>query len=275
MEALNGYDTMDQEAGEWAFHNITQVIGPLYDEIRASPLASDSELERLSQAMPDGPIDLCSTVMAGMDMTRGALDHIAAYLIISPWHPAPVFHPLLRAALVGTARVLTPLLPADPEVRLANARSVIWLDCDGFHRAAGDLSKFEQMTGVVPPEDIVAEAREQRAALARAGANIGDGALVQRMVQVMGEALADVLPDNGDETQREHAKWMWNFYSGAAHANGWPRLIPELYGDGQTISGNYLGDLFQLTRATQLSLYAVRDRIQPGTAGTTAPVNLQ
>lgn len=89
---------------------IQEVIDPLHDQIGKMSPAEDSELARLNRAVPPGPISLFGTLTAGMDVARGALDHIGLVLTTPDYHPTAVLHPLMRAALIGAARIVTPLL---------------------------------------------------------------------------------------------------------------------------------------------------------------------
>lgn len=274
MGSLSSYRDDDATAGEWACDIISKINRPLHDQIRQTSWAEDSELARLTYALPDRPLSVSGTVMAGMDAATGALEHIARILAGPPPHPTPALHPLLRTALVGAARAATALLPTDPDVRLTNAAAVLWRDADGFRPALSAMSKFKQLQALKPPADLVDAAAEQRTALVAAGGKIPEGILVDRMIQSVANAVTTARPGDDHQTLREHASWMWNLYSGAAHANFWPRIIEPFYGDGNAITGNYLGDLFQVSVATEVGLYAVLDRARPGTAGATSPVDM-
>jgi hypothetical protein len=272
------YTKNDLGAGARALAIIEQVIDPLHDQIRQIPWAEDSELARLKDAVPDGPLNLGGTIVAAMDMARGALDHIRQIMMGSDYHPTAVLHPLIRVALVGAARVVTPLQPTDPDERVRNALSVVWRDADGQHQAFNKLKTFRQL-GLAPDAQLLAAADTQYKELKRLGADIGEGALIQRMIAAVAAALesdiadAPGLPADHAELASEWAHWLWNIYSGSAHAQSWPRLIPDFYGDGTVVSGNFCGDLMEVAAVTQVGLYAVADRVQPASAGTTAEVD--
>lgn len=200
---------------------------------------------------PTGRYRSSGTVMAGMDAATGALEHIASILADPPPHPTPVLHPLLRTALVGAARVVTALLPVDPDVRLANAAAVLWRDADGFRPALNTTSGVKRLPALVPDQALIDAAAAQRDALVAAGGKIQEGEMVNRMVRSTADAVAAARPAADHVMLREHAQWMWTLYSGAAHANFWPRIIEPFYGDGNTIVSTYLGDLFQVSVATR------------------------
>ena len=272
------YTEADREAGARALAIIEQVVDPLHDQIRHVPWVEDSELARLSNAVPAGPLTLSGTLMASMDMARCALDHIRQVMANSDYHPTAVLHPLVRVALVGAARMVTALQPPEPDVRTANALGVVWRDSDGQRQAFNKLKTFRQLS-LAPDAQLLTDADSQYKELKRLGADISEGALIQRMIAAVAVALDSAmagnpgLPREHAELASEWANWLWSIYSGSSHALSWPRLIPEFYGDGIIVTGNFCGDLLEVATVTQLGLYAVVDRIQPGTAGTNAEVD--
>lgn len=264
----------DVEAGLRAIAIIVEVIDPLHNQImRAGDPPTDSEIVRLDQQIPDEPLSFMGTVMAGLDTGRYALDHIALNLHHGqPPHLAPVLHPLMRTALISAARVLTPLLPADPDVRLTNARGVLWRDADGLRPALNQFAEFRRLRAFKPDRALMRKAEAQRNKLKAEGAEVTESQNVARMIAALTDAMA--LSKMDRQVAREDSEWLWNIYSGTSHAQSWARLLPQLYGDGVVITGNFLGDLLQVASLTQIGMWAVIERSRPGTAGTTDPVDL-
>lgn len=264
-------------------------IDPAHDLIRKMPTwAPDSELARLNQAIPPGPITLHGTLTAAMQAARDALDHISLVLTTSDYCPTAVLHPLIRVALIAAARIVTPLIPTDPEERVVNALAVVWRDADSQRQAFANFQTFRRRVYGLDAE-MVAAANRQHKELKRQRADIPEGRLIERMIGAVATALQSATPDGGasslssDEGAKpkaqhspgytEWAQWLWNTYSGAAHAHSWPRLLPRVYGDGIVVTPGFVGNLLEVVGVTDVGLCAVIDRAQPGTAGTTAPVD--
>lgn len=266
-------DPLALEAANRALSITDEVIDDLHNEIAVTPLAEDSELYRLARALPPGPISFDRTVGAAIDAARGALDQVS-YILRENVPTSPiVFHALLRAALVGSARVVFVLLPADPDTRLRNARVVIAQEARGFTQALESYATFEHLSSLRPETSYLVKARQQNEAIQQGLRPPGDGAVIREMTRTMAEALA-ITPeyqDSNHEVLREHTAWLWNTYSGAAHTHAWPRLLPGSGAD-RRIPGDFPGDLFMIVVTAHIAMRCVLCRLESGSANTTAPV---
>lgn len=200
------------EAANRALSITDDVIDELHNHVAATPLVEDSEIYRLARALPPGPISFDRTVGAAIDTARRALDQIS-YILRENTPTSPiVFHALLRAALVGSARVVFVLLPADPDTRLRNARVVISQESRGFMQALESYATFEHLSTLRPEMSYLTEARQQNEAIQQGIRPSGDGAVIREMTRTLAEALA-ITPeyqDSNHEVLREHAAWLWN-----------------------------------------------------------------
>lgn len=167
----------------------------------------------------------------------------------------------------------------DPDERVANARSVVWRDVDGQRQAFAKFKKFRRpMRGL--DMKLVADADRQYKELKRLDADIGEGPLIQLMIASIAAALRSaILVDSIRPKEQkatgysDWAHWLWNVYSGTAHAQSWPRLLPAHYGEGTVVSSGFVGNLIEVIAVTEIGLCAVVDRSQPGTASTTKTVD--
>jgi hypothetical protein len=209
-----------------------------------------------------------------VDSTRAALEQIGMIVRDMPTTPI-VLQALLRVALVGSSRAAFALLPVDPDTRLANARVLIAQEANGFVKALDQYVEFRYLGRLRPTANYVDTARNQNAAIYPSGRPPGDGVVLQRLAAELGNALS-ATPDYTDQDREllaEHVSWLWNTLSGLAHTHAWPKLLPAMGGDRRS-PGDFAGDFHMIAVMARIAMLAVKDRRNPGTANTTAPVSL-
>lgn len=260
----------------WAITIVNESVDRLRDEIGADGPSGDSEIYRLTRALPPGPMSFDRTMFAAADAARGALDEISDILGNNRPTSMIVLHALLRSALVGSGRIAFALVPAEPSARLRNARLLVAQESKSFMRALNAYAEFEHLLLVRPDDQYLARARQQNAALQDGGRPRGDGAVMTGAAEVIGAALAASpdYPDGNRQLQREHVIWLWNTYSGAAHTYAWPLLLPSS-GQDRRVPGDYPGDFFMVATTAHIAMLALQSRLRPGSANTTAAVPMR
>lgn len=203
-----------------------------------------SYLALLSSQLPEAPVNLIHSLRAGLSATRGSLDQIRALFEAGePVYRTAMFS-MTRSALLGAARVIFVLGPDDRNQQLQNARTVLHQEGASFLRGLEGLDKFEQLEELRPPDGLIARTREQVGALG--GSRIpGEWNTINNMAGVVGQQLA--LSQRADtvtgEALAEHVAYIWNAYSGEAHAFGWPGILP----------GDFVADFGYVTSVSHLS----------------------
>lgn len=251
---------------------VRESVDQVHNEIGEMPYSEDCDVYRLARALAPGPMSLDRSIIAAADSARGALDQIAYIIETNAPTSMIVLHALLRAALVGSGRVVFALLPADPSIRLQNSRVLVTQESKSFTQALNRYASFNQLSGLRPPADNLETAKQQNSSLHAGQRAPGDGAVMEGAAQLISEALA-LTPEYEDghkELLREHVIWLWNTYSGVAHTYAWPRLLP---GSGE--DRRVPGDFYMIAATTHIAMVAFRSRMGPGSAGTTAHVPLR
>lgn len=269
-------DPVALEALNRAITIVDQFVDGLHSEIARTAYTEDCEIYRLARALPPGQMSFDRTIFAAAEAARGALDQIGDILRHNTPTSMIVLHALLRAALVGSGRIVFALLPADPSVRLQNARVLVAQEARSFTRALDRYAGFAQLSRLRPTTEYLQTAREQNAALQEGARVTGDGAVMDGAAEVVGSALAATpeYPDGNKELLREHVIWLWNTYSGAAHTYAWPRLLPNSSQD-RRVPGDYPGDFYMVAVTAHIAMLSFKSRFQPGSANTTVPVPLR
>lgn len=256
------------------------IDGPIADLTEristAATLGADTELNRLHHAIAAGPLDLVTSLLAALQAATGALQQVS-YLATHPVPTSPiVFQSLLRTALVGSARVAYVLLPANPDQRRDRAAAVLAQDAASGIKALQHYTQFDGLAGVRAPEDLLTRFVAQKDELRQQQAPARDGDIVDGMTEAIVDALelAEINDQFGFAILRDHAHWLWNTYSGLAHAYSWPRSMWTLSGD-RRIPGDFPMDLNQVSTSAHVALMAYLARAAPGSADTTTPVDLR
>lgn len=259
----------------WAVRIIDESVGCLRDEIGSNPPAADSEVYRLTQALPPGPIAFDHTIFAAATAARQALDQISYLLRNDVPKSAIVLQALIRSALVS-GRTAFALLPADPSERLQNAELVVAQESSSYMRALNEYAEFKQLLLMRPDKQDLDEAQTQNDALRNGRRLPGDRAVMTGAADVIGAALAAIpnYREENPELRREHVIWLWNTYSGLAHTYGWPRLMPSS-GRDRRVPGDFPGDLFMVANIAHIAMLSLQSRLESGSANTTAPIPLR
>ncbi|GAA1986412.1 hypothetical protein [Amycolatopsis minnesotensis] len=247
----------------------------LCDEISELPFVEDSEVGRLARALPPGPISFDRTIISAADAVRGTLDQVSHIVRTNTPTSPIVLYALSRAALVGAGRVVFALLPADPATRLRNARVLLAQEAKGFTQALDCYAGFEQFSRMKPEAQYLAAAQRQKAAIQEGNQPPGDGKVMYGAAEVVAAAL-EAMPGDADGSRKalkEHFIWLWNTYSGVAHAHAWPRLLPGS-GQDRRIPGDFPSDLHMIATTAHVAMLSFKLRHQPGSANTTKTVPL-
>lgn len=275
MIDINQSDPRTAQALKLAYEAV-EIINALHSAATKSPLIPGSELHRLDAALPPGPVSFGQTIMASTSASCGALDQISRILTTNVPTSPIALQALMRAALVGTARTFYALLPTDPSDRDRNAHSLVLQDVKSCNKALPAYGSFQTFASFNPPTPLVSEAKQQEIDLLKVAPYVGDGAIVTAMMN----AFADVLDNDNEVTDpahrrqlQEHAKVLWNTYSGAAHALFWPQLLPATSTD-QRIPGDFAADLWMIATAALIAQMALMHRLQPASANYDQPLDM-
>ncbi|WP_410595639.1 hypothetical protein [Amycolatopsis sp. lyj-23] len=233
---------------------VRESVDHLHDEIGEMPYSDDCEVYRLARALAPGPMSFDRSIIAAADSARGALDQIAYIIETNIPTSMIVLHALLRAALVGSGRIVFALLPADPEIRLQNARVLVTQESKSFTQALDRYVSFNQLSGLRPPSEYLQTAKQQNANLHDGHRAPGDGAVMEGTAKLVGEALAltPEYQDGHNELLREHVIWLWNTYSGMAHTYAWPRLLPGSSED-RRVPVDFPGDFYMIAATAHIA----------------------
>lgn len=188
---------------------------------------SGSELATLSARLPDAPVSLVHSMRAGLSASRGSLDQIkTVFEAKAPMRRTALFS-MTRSALVGAARVIFVLGSDDTEHQLQNARTVLQQEAASFLRGVEAMDTFKHLRAFRPPEGLTARMHDQIRELGGERPP-GDGKTIGQMALAVGELLerSGLADATTGDALAEHVAYIWNAYSGEAHAFGWPRLIP-------------------------------------------------
>lgn len=153
-------DPEAMEALTRAIRIVDESVDSLREDIGAIRYCDDSEVCRLAHALPSGPLSLDHSIVVAAEAARGALDQISWTVRNHAPTSMIVLHALLRAALVGSARVVFVLLPSDPSVRLQNARVLLAQEGRSFAQALDSYAKFDRLASLRPDEEYLKTARE-------------------------------------------------------------------------------------------------------------------
>lgn len=270
----------DPQVAQMLNRALAVVDGPINDLTAQlstmEDLDASSEMQRLRDEIPADPLDIVAALFTALYAARGSLEHIS-YIVTHPVPTRPiVLQSLLRTALTASARAVYVLLPSEPGIRQDRAAAILAQDSASGVKALQHYTKFEGLAGVRAPEKLLTEFQNQRAALLKQQPQARDGSVVDGMIESIIEALiaADVDEEFGPAILRDHARWLWNTYSGTAHAYSWPRSMWTVSGD-RRIPGDFPMDLHQTATCLHIALVAALARLAPRSAGSTKTVSLR
>lgn len=269
----------DPQVAQLFARTLAIIDGPITElaaqsSVRIPPVPG-TELDRLDQVTTGGPLDVTTALFTSLQAATGSLQQINVLATQAIPTSAIVFQALLRTALVGSARVVYVLLPIDPDVRRDRAAAVLGQDASSGVKALEFYTQFKGLAGVRAPDELLTNFQDQKDALRRQQPGAHDSGVVNGMIEAVVDALtaAGVVDEFGSESLRDHARWLWNTYSGLAHGYSWPRLMWTLSGD-RRIPGDFAMDLHQVATVLQIALTAFRARSAPGSSGSKERVSL-
>lgn len=259
-----------------------QIDHLMQQEVMEEPLPKTSEIYRLQEATGTSPLSIVTVLQVALHSSSSSLQQIAYSISNSVPTTRMALHSLMRVALLGTARTALVLLPSDPKQRLTNAKMVLAQDCQSGLRALEEYAKFQGFRAFSPPDELVEQLRQQRAHLYPKGKIPGEGTMIKRQTEAFIQALqvaaegqkdAGILDDYGPEILHDHASWLWNTYSGLAHAYSWPLLLPGISSDNH-MPGDFPLDFYMIANSCVVAFSAYNDRASSESGYTTLPVNL-
>lgn len=274
------FGTKDPQVAAMLLRALAIIDGPIaeltIDLFAEEGLDPTSEIHRLNEQAPAGPLDVWAAIGTATSAAIASVRQISDLLqgAVPTWRIVP--QALLRTALVGSARVAYVLLPPDPQVRLARAGQMLALDCGSGVKALKQFTEFQGLAAMTPPRQLLDDLTAQRQRLAANVGQLPEGKVVAGMVEALIDSLAAADPagEFSPEILRDHGQWLWNAYSGLAHAYSWPRLLPTIAGD-RRIPGDFPFDLHQVAGSVHVAVLATLQRGRPGTALTTEDISLR
>lgn len=255
-----------------ALRIVEEVVDTLHDQIGLMPYSDDCEIYRLARAFPEGQISFDRAIIVAAEGARDALDETSWILRNDAPRGPIVLHALLRAALVGSGRVLFTLFPSEPAVRFENARVLIAQEARGFTEALDRYSRFKHLSLMRPEALYLKRAKQQNSAIQGGRRPPGDGVVMVRAAETVAAALAALLEDpDHHRVLQEHVTWLWNTHSGGAHTHAWPRLLPRHCGDPR-FPGDFAGDFLTIATIAHIAMRSFMSRWRSGSANTTSSV---
>lgn len=209
---------------------LIDLIGQMHDSLPADPAdlgQPGSDLADLIDALPDPPVDLRRSIVAGLGSARGALSQISGFMRDGVPTTLPVLQTLVRSALLGAGRVVYMLGPPSQQARQDNARMVLRQEAKSLMRAYTSFEQFKQLLRLVPPAEIVAAQRGRNDVLQNGATAVGEEKTLMAMATVVAEMLTANGYDSPAGVPLEMMSWIFNVYSGVAHGFGWPSLVPD------------------------------------------------
>ncbi|WP_299039675.1 hypothetical protein [uncultured Pseudokineococcus sp.] len=187
-----------------------------------------SDLRRLLEALPDPPVDLRVTILAGLRTAHDSLVHVAELAQDRRTVSISILQSQLRAALLGAGRIVFMLHPDDHAQQLTNARIVLQQESKSLMQLYDTTRQFQRLTGLVPSADIITAQKARHAGVTAGASSMGDGKTLKAMADTIAQALVtqDRASAETVKTIAELVGWMFNVSSGRAHGFGWPDLVP-------------------------------------------------
>lgn len=256
---------------------ITGPVDELFGDLTAhSTLPDDCELTRLARATGPGPVDIITSLGTAATAAHNSLQQIAAFITT----PAPtwpvVLQSLTRTALIATARICYVLLPQDPTTRVQRANAVLAQDTNSGIRALKHYTRFDGLAGIRAPQALLNAYTDQNQRLREHTPSPRDIDIIDGMSTALADALTLATPHASPDdlaALHDHGTWLWNTYSGLAHAYTWPQSLWHLSPDPR-IPGDYPMDLHHTATCTHIALASLHHHANPTTTATTHPIHL-
>lgn len=256
-----GLDT-DDDIQQLATAN--QLIQQIIDEPKPCPEgpATGSFLDSLEHSLPcwfpvSGYLEAAmQAAQENLDLLRSlaysTIEHKSSF---SPWSIAP----LSRSVLVSTSRMIYVLCPETLDQRRRNTMAILKQDYNSLEMYLKDAPACY---GPEYGTDHGAEIRNSLIDTSKElpGKNARDGEVVQSVIQIMSSWEPQELVPSADAMN-----WMWNTWSGAAHAYLWPLLVPGKGDRGRldVVPGNWPSDFAAMAALTRLAQKRYYDALKP------------
>lgn len=229
----------------------------------------NTELHNLIYSeLPDPVVDLCLTIHASLTSSLECLEQIKRFCEGVPTDPI-VLAALMRTNLLAAARIVFMFGPLTPEQRKTNMLQIMRQESDSVFRWYDAARTYEKLNDLVPPEKVLTAQRARKARIDEMTTRGGEAAMLKSAAAITADLLAaqpemrdDMTVDEAEQVLREQLIWIFNVYSGKAHAYGWPRIVPHA-GD---LPDDFSADFFMLCSMTQLALQ-LTDQAHNGTFG--------
>ena len=237
---------------------VTESYKPMLDAL-TWPSHESSELARIDSLVGSN-ITVTETCITGQRTAVGCVLHLAELFRQGIEPRASVAVSLSRTALVSSAHIVYVLGAPDPDIRVANARTVLRRQAGSHLSSTREFAEFESLIGLRPPADLVLTLETARRNIGGSGA--GEGAMVLEMADSMARVLVgSEYQESGDlGALREHLAWVWHVWSGTAHGWAWQKHVPGLDDDDHDVApGHWATDFFQLAVIVQHAVRLVVD----------------
>jgi len=189
-----------------------------HEWITAVP-SSSSEITRLETTVPDGPVDLTSSLRSAAMSALESAAHIR-YSIQSSHYTLTSLRGMMRTVLMGAGRLGFVALPDTELVRETNAATVVGQEARSFKRALKDDQEITNLSELQWRPDDVGEF-ERQIANVNTGRLPGDGVMIRETADMIGARAAAAEPTIESAALREHLTNVWNTSSGSAHGFDW------------------------------------------------------
>lgn len=230
----------------------------------------NTELHNLIYSeLPNPVVDLRLTVHASLTSSLECLEQIKRFCQGVPTTPI-VLAALMRTNLLAAARIVFMFGPLAPEQRKTNMLQIVRQESDSVFRWYDEARTYEELGFLVPPEQVLTAQRARKARIdettTRGG---GEAAMLKSAAAITASLLVtrpemrdDMAVDEAEKALREQLLWIFNVYSGKAHAYGWPRIVPH----DRDLPGDFSADFFMLCSMTQLAV-KLTEQAHNGTSG--------
>lgn len=229
----------------------------------------NTELHNLIYSeLPDPVVDLRLTVHASLTSSLECLEQIKRFCQGVPTKPI-VLAALMRTNLLAAARIVFMFGPLAPEQRKTNMLQIMRQESDSVFRWYDEARSYEELSDLVPSEQVLTAQRARKARIDEMTTRGGEAAMLKSAAAITASLLVarpemrdDMAVDEAEKVLREQLIWIFNVYSGKAHAYGWPRIVPH----ARDLPGDFSTDFFMLCSMTQLAL-RLTDQAHNGTFG--------
>lgn len=135
-----------------------------------------SELNKLVDALPDPPFDPRISLLAGLTAANSCMTQVADLMVDNIPTTPVVLQTLVRTALLGTARIVFSLGPANHDERVINTLIAMRQEAGSLDRLYTVAEGFTSLLALVPPAHILVDQRERINVLKERSKSLGEAA---------------------------------------------------------------------------------------------------